>query len=645
MKNKLIVFSTIVATIFAISAIPFKPETAIAYHTSDELEFFKHHFRTPIAPGEFFLTPENCKGCHGFDTLGIANVDESGKDVNLYDDWETSMMGLSAMDPLWRAKVSHELLTNPAHANELQTLCTSCHAPAGHYSAFYKGQQYYTLADLAVDSLGLSGVSCTTCHAIGDSSALGAVFTGNIPYDTTKKLYGPFPFPVAGPMQLYVGMTPVYSTHVSEGRFCSPCHTLISNTVDLNGNATGGTFVEQATYHEWVNSIYPSQAITCQGCHMPQIEDAVILANGNIGLPGRTPFNLHQFAGANSFMVKLMKQNKATLGITASDNNFDSTLFAISDMLKQQTLNINAGVNSVANDTAYVDVLLENKAGHKFPSGYPSRRAVVQIVVTKNNGDTIFASGMFDQSFEVINAVTPYEEHHDVITQASQKQIYEMVMGDVNGDLTTVLERSATHLKDNRIPPVGFTTMHYAYDTCQIAGAAQTDADFNKNGAVEGTGKDIVHYHVPLNGYSGFFNVKVYVYYQTLPPAFLNEMSTFSSPEINSFLMMYNNADKNPVLIARDSVLNVSTGFRHSVANEPILISPNPTSTGIITVSNVKSLLIGIDVFDERGKKIAIHSRKISASVFELTLPAAKGIYYISVQTQTKTETQKVLRI
>ncbi|MEZ5069110.1 MAG: hypothetical protein R2847_11785 [Bacteroidia bacterium] len=42
----------------------------------------------------------------------------------------------------------------------------------------------------------------------GDSSTLGTVFTGNIPYDTNKVMYGPFEFPVIDSMQLYVGYTP-----------------------------------------------------------------------------------------------------------------------------------------------------------------------------------------------------------------------------------------------------------------------------------------------------------------------------------------------------------------------------------------------------------------------------------------------------
>ncbi|NBO87088.1 MAG: hypothetical protein EBV00_02875 [Burkholderiaceae bacterium] len=91
---------------------------------------------------------------------------------------------------------------------------------------------------------------CVGCHAIG-SLDLGAQFSGQIPYDTNRVLYGPFVNPMVGPMQLYVGMIPTHSEHVSEGRMCSPCHTLITQTTDLNGNATGNHFVEQATFHEW----------------------------------------------------------------------------------------------------------------------------------------------------------------------------------------------------------------------------------------------------------------------------------------------------------------------------------------------------------------------------------------------------------
>ena len=74
-----------------------------------------------------------------------------------------------------------------------------------------------------------------------------------------------------------------------------------------------------------------------------------------------------------------------------------------------------------------------------------------------------------------------WEPHHDVIRSEDQAQIYEMVMGDVNGDKTTVLERAKIPLKDNRLTPLGFSTSHPTYDTTLVAGVPATDIDFNRD--------------------------------------------------------------------------------------------------------------------------------------------------------------------
>lgn len=628
--------------------MPFPAKTHSAFHSEKEISFFKMHFSTPLDSGEYFLIPDNCRGCHGFDTLGLANVDLNGMDVNLYDDWETSMMGLSAVDPFWRAKVSHEILVNPAHADEMQNLCTSCHAPLGHYTAFYKGLPHYTLADLQTDSLGLSGVSCHSCHAIGDSSALGNVFTGNIPYDTNRFAYGPFPGPMMGPMQLYAGLTPAYGAHVSESKFCSPCHTLINNPSDLNGNPTGGIFVEQATYHEWLNSNYPDQGITCQTCHMPSIEDPVKIANGYSALQGRSPFNLHQFAGANSFMVNLIKNNKTSLGVSASDANFDSTLAAINRMLTEQSLDITCSMDTSLNDTAYFTVQLRNKAGHKFPSGYPSRRAVLQFIVTDNNNDTIFASGLFDNNFELVQPGSPFQPHHNIITSETQAQVYQMVMGDVNGNITTVLDRAAILLKDNRIPPSGFTTSFSAYDTVAIAGDALTDPDFNKIGSTEGSGIDLVHYHIPLNGYNGTVNVTAQVYYQALPASFLNEMQNFSSAEIDTFLNMFAAADHTPVLTGKDTLQNVhlSVSIHETGYWKELTAGPNPVTKpdGKFIIYPGKLKISSVMVYDNQGKLVSVPQTMQSGNII-LNLPSIPGIYYVKIQSGNYSTIKKAIRL
>ncbi|MBK7965637.1 MAG: hypothetical protein IPK10_10370 [Bacteroidetes bacterium] len=359
-------------------------------------------------------------------------------------------------------------------------------------------------------------------------------------------------------MQLYVGLTPAYSPHISESKTCSPCHTLISNSVDLTGVPTGTTFVEQATYHEYLNSDFPLvEMATCQTCHMPKIEDPIKIANGYTALPGRTPFNLHTFAGAKQFHGATHQRQQSKLRGVCSRSNVRFNTQSKHSTIKTRNADLISQFDSSGNDTAYFSIQLKNKAGHKFPSGYPSRRAVVQFVALKANGDTLFSSGLFDNDYEVKNISTPFEAHHDFIHSSTQAQIYEMVMGDVNGNKTTVLERAFAPLKDNRIPPRGFTTLHSAYDTCAIVGDALNDLDFNKTAGLEGKGHDIIHYHLPLGGYSGNLSVEVKVFYQTLPPAFLDEMKTFSSAEIDTFLSMYANANKSPFLVKSDSLINI----------------------------------------------------------------------------------------
>ncbi|MEX1190153.1 MAG: T9SS type A sorting domain-containing protein [Bacteroidia bacterium] len=589
-----------------------------------------------------FIPSLRCKGCHGLDPMGLANVNLNGEDVNLFDDWEASMMGLAGVDPLWRAKVRHEVLSNPGHALELQDLCTSCHAPMGHFNAFYRGGDHYTLEDLEQDSLGISGVGCLGCHSIG-VDGLGTRFTGDIPFDTSKVAYGPFFGPFVGPMQLYINFTPAYSPHVSEGRFCSPCHTLISNTVDLEGNETGGTFVEQATYHEWLNSSYPNQELQCQTCHMPKIEDPVKIAVGYTALPGRSPFNLHTFAGSNSFMVDLIKRNKELLGIEVSDANFDSSLAAITRILKFQTLDVELSAPTFEDDSVSFEVLLTNKAGHKFPSGYPARRAVVEFVMLDVLGDTIFKSGTFGSDGEIVNYNGPGEPHHDIIRRENEVQIYEMIMGDVNGDVTTVLERSAIHLKDNRFPPLGFTTQHSVYDTVKIVGEAEFDPDFNKLGGVEGSGKDILHYKVALNGYSGQFKAFVRVHYQAVPPSWLNEMRLFDAPEINTFLELFDASDNTPVVVAADSLLELISPLSNKKPKINISVYPNPASVGQLIYLSSKTPIDALQIYTLDGKLVQADFNLINKNSVRIDAKVGAGVYLLKVNSNNTQEIRKLL--
>ncbi len=73
----------------------------------------------PIFDNGVFVGSGRCAGCHGVDPVGFANITAEGELVNPAENWRGTMMANSAKDPFWRAKLSHEMLVNPTHAQEL----------------------------------------------------------------------------------------------------------------------------------------------------------------------------------------------------------------------------------------------------------------------------------------------------------------------------------------------------------------------------------------------------------------------------------------------------------------------------------------------------------------------------------------------
>lgn len=633
---RIILFSCLISLlVLAFSFFPINNSDG-AYHGESERAQFSMLLAhaNSLDPSLLFATSSTCEGCHGFDLNGLASVDADGNDVNVHNDWAASMMGNSAKDPFWRAKVSHEVLFHADHQADIESTCTSCHAPMGHYTAFAQGAAHYTIADMLADTLGLDGVSCNACHQISDVN-LGLQFSGNVPYDTNRVVFGPYPFPFAPPMVDFVGFEPLYSPHINDAGVCAPCHTLVTKPFDLQGQPTGETFVEQATYHEWLNSQYAEEkgGQTCQSCHMPRIDDEVVISANYLFLDPRTPFGMHDLVGANSFMQQLMSDHRDTLDLKATEADFEESIAKTLAMLQEQSIDLELNFVEETSDTAVFRIKLKNKAGHKFPSGYPSRRAFVEFVAVTEAGDTLLHSGRYDASGEVFGHNEPFEPHYQVIRDNGEVQIYEMVVGDVSGAFTTLLERGAMTLKDNRLPPLGFTTNHPTYDTVRIVGAAETDLDFNRQNGVQGNGSDEVYYHINRSGFIGKVSVFARVYYQSLPPRWLAPMLAESTPEIDLFRPMYEDADHTPILIASAALeaveLSEVVGLNNNFHQGSVTVFPNPTSTGTfqIRVPQGDSVL-SVRVWDAAGRLVLTQT----GNTTQVQLPA-RGLYFVQVET------------
>ncbi|MCB0400471.1 MAG: T9SS type A sorting domain-containing protein [Flavobacteriales bacterium] len=638
----LIIVSAIFALQFAFSTFNQGTYQAYAFHTAEELEAFDDMIEAlPTGFNSIFAASGECELCHGTAGGGpnpTALQDANGKDVSPVADWRATMMANSAKDPFWRAKVSHEIIANPALQQDIENVCTRCHAPNGFFNAIHNGQPHYSISDLEQDSLGLDGVSCTSCHSMLPDG-LGNVFSAGMTYDTLKNIYGPYPTPFTNPMVNNIGFTPVQGTHVSQSEACGVCHTLITNPVDLNGIPTGTHFVEQAIYHEWENSVYSSSnPNTCQECHMPKITDNVVIADRPSWLTPRTPFSKHFLVGGNAFMLNLLKNNIDTLKLASNATEFDTVINRTVRQLQSNTLDLTLQEVNRTSDTAFYALELTNKAGHKFPAGYPSRRAYIEFIVQNDLGDTLFHSGKADSQYRLVDEDATYEPHYDRIHAQDQVQIYEMVMGDVNNNVTTVLEYAYIQLKDNRLAPEGFTSTHSNYDTVKVYGAANADPNFNKTGAVEGSGTDSVFYHVFLNGYTGSLTVKANVYYQPLPPKWTDEMFANTSQEIDLFKTLYNSADHTPVIVA--SAMLGTTGVEE-IGTSNIALFPNPTRSNV-QLTGLKDI-DSIMVYDAKGslvKQVTWNKR----SDQYITLPDTKGLFFIQITTNGKEKlTKKVM--
>jgi hypothetical protein len=336
-------------------------------------------------------------------------------------------------------------------------------------------------------------------------------------------------------------------------------------------------------------------------------------------------------------MLKLMKENRAALEIAAQPEHFDSTIAATLRMLQQKTLDLELKTDILHGDSASFRVKLTNKAGHKFPSGYPSRRAWVEFEVKNQAGEIVFHSGKMNPDFSLPDEDANVEPHHDLIENPDQVQIYELVPGDVNGLFTNVLERAHVALKDNRLVPQGFSLDDPAYDTTQVVGVVG-DPDFDF-----ASGSDLVHYRLPTNGYTGFLTVTAKVWYQSLPLKWMAPMFAYNSPEIDAFEAMFDAADRSPVLVAErvlDSVF-VSPVFVKNIEKEGFVkISPTLSRDGKVTVQAMSGVRVQrIQVWDAAGK--LVWDGGTSEVIF---LPNQKGIFFVGVTTTQGRVVEKVVR-
>lgn len=517
--------------------------------------------------------------------------------------------------------------------NDFKVAYTLLHAPL---TAAEKAAQeadgtypYHPYGNLARE-----GISCAVCHHIAPPerapgqpayNALDTYLmngtTGVFRMTEADRLIGPYEDVRRKPMEQAMGITPAFDPYIKDSELCGACHTINLPNVDADPNAplpgytageqevfnrsakNGAAFlkteygldfpepltqfqhsVEQATYIEWVNSVYSEEETlqSCQDCHMyngfetpdggvtipaittqiasiqdsnyPDVENRLPAAE--LDAPFREGYRRHNFVGLNAFMVEMLSQFRTEMGLagvspmTYVDNGAQLSLDTMAIQARDETADVSVSVVPSAEGlTASVEVT--NKTGHRFPSGVGFRRAFLEVRAEGPAGELLWCSGCSNAVGVITGAdglplktefldVAPegaagalYQPHHRVIDSQDQVQIYEELTRNAEGAFTTSFVHRVTHPKDNRLTPLGALEPGAEAFRAKFGDSA-VSAAFMKATQPEGEaaedpdfapGSDRTEYRIPLPDGVGPKSVTVTatLYYQAIPPYWLKQ--------------------------------------------------------------------------------------------------------------------------
>ncbi len=246
-------------------------------------------------------------------------------------------------------------------------ICLMCHSPTTNVTADF---------DLELP-LSREGVTCSFCHSLVD-------------LDLSRQ-EGRF---INDPTRLSVdnGDKHIEGHHLenheitTSSRFCAGCHEWV-NPMGLN---------LLTTYSEWLESPYAADGVTCQKCHMPK---GPAKEDSGEGAKTMRSTNLHFQTGGHS-QARLV----AAAGMEVEARIEDGQIV--------------------------VEVVVTNReAGHKLPTGVPTRKMKLHVDI-------------FDREGQIIG---------------SQQKVYGRIIagadGEVLHDVTELFLLGARQIDDNRIAP------------------------------------------------------------------------------------------------------------------------------------------------------------------------------------------------
>lgn len=610
-----------------------------------------------------FDAPVNCATCHS----GINNNSDISYEPTF--GWQGSMMSQAMRDPLYLASLA---IANQ-DADFAGDLCLRCHTPSGWLS----GRSEPTDGS-ALTPQDIEGIDCHFCHElinpestdVDDLVIINALAAeGNRPPQAgngmfvmesdNKKRHGPFDD--AEPKS----HTSKFDTFYSESAYCGTCHD-VSNPVfkktsefdengsfkyvlDLGNDAktflTHDMFPVERTYSEWTMSAYNSTegisssvfggnkttVSSCQDCHMKDVTGYGCNKNN---IPLRSDLPMHDLTGGNTFVPTLLAQlypeyaDELNAGIARAEGMLQNAA----------TMEVTGDAEE---DGYEISVKIINESGHKLPSGYPEgRRIWIQVIAYDIGNNPIWYSGEYDQNTGDLSKTD---------SDGNDTKIYEakLAMSDEVESATgkrNTADGSSFHfalnnkvVKDNRIPPRGFTNENFKTIQSPVIGYSYDDGEY----------WDITEYHLPLNT----DRVEVRLLYQTTSKeyiAFLRDENSTTTDGQTMYDLWSANGKSTPEVIASEEGFYVSSlGVLEQTNNGVFLIYPNPTKDVLyIDLSNEINEYIELEIYNSLGQKIrTIHKGELNSTnrKIEINLESMEtGIYIFKLKTKERTVSKMI---
>jgi hypothetical protein len=181
----------------------------------------------------------------------------------------------------------------------------------------------------------------------------------------------------------------------------------------------------------------------------------------------------HELVGGNSWVPRLLQDERWRLSTSENSIVLDQTVERARFML-QRAATLTA---TLSTDTGapLLTVRVINESGHKLPTGYPEgRRIWINVKAFAADGELVYESGAYD-------------EETALLTHDAAIKVYEAKLG-ITPELAALVGKPAgesfhfvlnnTYLKDNRIPPRGYTVAAFDAPGLRPVGAAYADGQY-----------------------------------------------------------------------------------------------------------------------------------------------------------------------